>query len=145
MDVEDEILSPVRSRFSAKNKISLEDALEIEREVLKFLYLTDKKNKKYSCLSVIVDEYWHELIMHTEIYYNYCQKHFGRMIHHFPEEYSTPEKLNSARNSYSKFLGDYEFEFLTPPPLHIWPKPLNQDMPLGCKGCNGCAGPINEI
>lgn len=45
MDVEDEILSPVRSRFSAKNKISLEDALEIEREVLKFLYLTDKKIK----------------------------------------------------------------------------------------------------
>ena len=36
--------------------------------------------------SVVVDDLWHELIVHTRAYERYCREAFGRFLHHAPEE-----------------------------------------------------------
>lgn len=33
---------------------------------------------------LIVDQMWHNFICFTKLYQNYCETHFGRMIHHLP-------------------------------------------------------------
>lgn len=31
-----------------------------------------------------LDHLWHEMILHTEFYFDYCNKNFGRYLHHNP-------------------------------------------------------------
>lgn len=33
---------------------------------------------------LIIDKMWHNFICFTKIYQNYCETHFGKMIHHYP-------------------------------------------------------------
>jgi hypothetical protein len=33
---------------------------------------------------LIVDQMWHNFICFTKMYQNYCESHFGKMIHHLP-------------------------------------------------------------
>ncbi|QLG89185.1 hypothetical protein HQ393_13550 [Chitinibacter bivalviorum] len=46
--------------------------------------------------SRIVDDFWHEFILHTAVYQEFCQKALGRFIHHTPAE-STVESKSVRR------------------------------------------------
>lgn len=138
-------LDSIRLRFSTSKGIPLAETAELQKETLRYLYLTSKGKQMYSCLSSAVDEYWHELILHTQIYSEYCKDNYGGMIHHLPESYSNLQELTRAQKSYSEFLEDYQAEFSEQPPAHIWPRAFDPAMAVGCKGCNGCAGPIPAI
>jgi hypothetical protein len=43
-----------------------------------------------------VDEIWHEMIMFTRDYQNFCQAFVGQMIHHSPNEDKTPNPHGRA-------------------------------------------------
>jgi hypothetical protein len=46
--------------------------------------------------SVVVDDLWHELVLHTRDYADFCDAAFGRFLHHVPDPaMSTPA---AARN-----------------------------------------------
>ena len=34
--------------------------------------------------SLHIDLLWHNIILNTQIYYNYCYEHFNKIIHHYP-------------------------------------------------------------
>ncbi len=59
-------------------------------ECLKFLHLAGKVNQYSNTLrekftpSIIVDETWHCLILHTRSYHRFCQQFYGGFIHHNP-------------------------------------------------------------
>ncbi len=38
-----------------------------------------------------LDLLWHEMILNTEFYFDHCQKHFGRYLHHNPISEETAE------------------------------------------------------
>lgn len=44
------------------------------------------KKRMVSMPSQIVDDVWHEFILSTRIYDNFCAKAFGRFLHHTPAE-----------------------------------------------------------
>ncbi len=53
------------------------------KEVIKFLNLISGYQQKLTP-SLIVDLIWHELILFTECYTNFCQKYYSKYIHHHP-------------------------------------------------------------
>lgn len=49
-------------------------------------YIADVNHDKSLSPSKDVDEVWHTHILHTVDYADFCQLHFGRFIHHVPDE-----------------------------------------------------------
>jgi hypothetical protein len=45
--------------------------------------------------SQVVDDLWHEFILYTRAYEDFCQKAFGRFFHHTPAEALSPERRRS--------------------------------------------------
>lgn len=85
-------------------------------EVIKFIYLC-AVGKCGLTPSQIVDDAWHEFILFTELYDDFCQEWFQRKIHHLP---SDDTKENHER--YELTLACYTCCFGTPP-TSFWPSP----------------------
>jgi hypothetical protein len=45
--------------------------------------------------SQVVDDLWHELIVHTKAYRSFCQPAFGRFLHHSPAEVLKSEPVSN--------------------------------------------------
>lgn len=63
---------------------SPEESLFGLAEVVKFLALAAAEPKRACTPSRRVDLAWHEFILFTRTYFEFCQEHFGRYIHHDP-------------------------------------------------------------
>ena len=66
---------------------------ELFIEVLCFLYLIHLSKQKLSP-SVIVDLAWHEFILFTKLYNEFCHQNFKKFIHHSPSN-STNQNINN--------------------------------------------------
>ncbi|MEX2090715.1 MAG: hypothetical protein WD989_01110 [Candidatus Paceibacterota bacterium] len=75
----------VIGRFAKVNKVSREEAEEIFRELMKFLYVCSYIPAS-SPPSAIVDEMWHTFIMFTADYFQFCVDYVGRFLHHQPTD-----------------------------------------------------------
>ena len=80
-------------------------------ETVKFLNLIHTTNEKLSP-SLVVDLVWHEFILFTRYYQEFCMTHFNRFIHHTPSE-------NSEKNIYKKTIELY-IKHYGKPPEAIW-------------------------
>ena len=95
-------------------------------ELIKFLYLTAYYNTSLSP-SKRIDLMWHEFILFTHTYEQFCHFHFKRFIHHQPD-------IDTARNIrlYHKTKALYELNFGSAP-LFYWPKAES------CTSCGPCS------
>ncbi len=82
-------------------------------EVLKFLYLVASYNQKLAP-SYWVDMAWHEFILHTRLYEEFCLGTLGRFIHHTPDDNTSKNQSN-----YKQTLKLYILHFGKPPQV-IW-------------------------
>ncbi len=57
--------------------------VELLTEVLRYLNLTVYHEQRLTP-SLTVDYAWHEFILCTKLYMDFCQTHFGKYIHHHP-------------------------------------------------------------
>ena len=73
-------------------------------EVVRFLDLIHLSNSKLSP-SYVVDLAWHEFILFTKYYYTFCNKHYGRFIHHTPGKSTSPEIFKKTVKLYIKEYG----------------------------------------
>ncbi len=84
--------------FSWKNKISYQDSLDIHKRLEVFLI-----NASNSAVGLTptreIDEVWHNFILHTKFYDEYCQNNFGRFIHHNPRIPSSGFPSNLSCNT----------------------------------------------
>ena len=69
-------------RFASTKAISDSDALEIFSELERFL---DDACTVKRVPTKQIDDAWHEFILHTRDYADYCMRRFGKFIHHVPE------------------------------------------------------------
>ena len=81
-------------------------------ELLKFLNLIGTVNRRLSP-SQIIDTVWHEFILFTKQYIQFCEKHWGRVIHHEPSE-------SASTALYFQTLEEYE-ELYGKGPEKYWP------------------------
>lgn len=76
---------PLIDRMVDKHGWELTVAVQVFEDTKRFLYLCA------ACMtglplapSVSIDEVWHNFILFTEDYVQFCKSHFGRIIHHRP-------------------------------------------------------------
>lgn len=66
-------------------ELTLKDRQLVARALRQFFLVHLKSgHKQVSMPSQVVDELWHEFILYTKNYQTFCQKAFGRYMHHTP-------------------------------------------------------------
>jgi hypothetical protein len=66
-------------------ELTLKDRQLVARALRQFFLVYLKSgHKQVSMPSQVVDELWHEFILYTKNYQAFCQKAFGRYMHHTP-------------------------------------------------------------
>ena len=72
---------------AAHPQLSPRDAELVLRGLRQFFMAHLRSNRKFVAMpSRVVDTAWHEFILHTQGYQNWCKAAFGRLLHHSPAE-----------------------------------------------------------
>ncbi|QEC68739.1 hypothetical protein FRZ67_16030 [Panacibacter ginsenosidivorans] len=69
--------------YSKKKSIPFDLSLELHQKLEDFLTTAIEKGAPISPTKE-VDEVWHNLILNTKYYHEYCTQKFGKFIHHTP-------------------------------------------------------------
>ena len=79
---------------------------EILAEVLRFMQLVELSAERLTP-SYKVDLAWHEFILFTKLYADFCNRHFDRFIHHYPGENEADNKngFKKLHYHYNKYFG----------------------------------------
>jgi hypothetical protein len=83
----------IRSKLSQRYpQLSNESMQRVEQAMRQYFRIHQQAGRfSVAMPSKIVDEYWHEFILHTENYALFCEKALGRFIHHKPASASTDQ------------------------------------------------------
>lgn len=78
----------IRKKVAAKHPQLNDSQLDLVFDGLRdYFHICNKANRKMvSMPSQVVDDAWHELILFTRAYQQYCNKALGRYLHHTPAE-----------------------------------------------------------
>lgn len=84
-------------RFREQYPVSEREGEEIFRETKKWLWLLSVASPP-GRLSVtdpilVLDEMWHAFLMYTRDYEDFCQRYFGRFLHHAPTTHAETARL----------------------------------------------------
>ena len=97
-----------------KNHDYTDDDMKIlEQELKRYLSLPLTRNKgepSSGMYSRDVDNLWHTFILFTKEYSDFCQKHYGRYLHHVPRIENTKTEETKV-NRFQVFLDRYESLF----------------------------------
>ena len=72
-------------RLQKKLSLSQPEAVQLFEDTKRFLFLYDS-TKEPLPPPTVVDKGWHNFILYTKEYSEFCQKFFGRFIHHCPND-----------------------------------------------------------
>ncbi|MFK8111324.1 MAG: hypothetical protein AB8B91_03955 [Rubripirellula sp.] len=94
------------AKISAACSVEGEAVLALLTEVLRFMHLIADSDQPMSP-SQRVDLGWHEFILFTRRYAQFCDEHFQRMIHHSPggSAASNQRQFERTLESYRKRFG----------------------------------------
>lgn len=78
----------VLNRFRSKRpELSDEQRMKVQQGMRQYFEICQRARGKFiSMPSQVVDDLWHEFILFTRNYETFCQKAFGRYLHHTPAE-----------------------------------------------------------
>lgn len=67
--------------------LTKEQVAEVERGLREFFHICNFGGRKMVAMpSQVVDVAWHEFILHTRTYADFCRRGLGRFLHHTPAE-----------------------------------------------------------
>jgi hypothetical protein len=87
-----------------------EEADELFREVKRYLVLADlDQDCSWNMYSLRIDEVWHQFILFTRQYMEFCHRFFGRYIPHNPSnapkvEFARPVQKTTFEQFYARYL-----------------------------------------
>ncbi len=114
------------------NKLCAEDAF---RETLQYLWLSVKhtldreaepKNTDIPPRCIMlrsmreIDEMWHEFILFTRDYCNFCQHYFGEYLHHLPNIFDNMPVSREDETAEINKLLPYIYDHLGETTMRIW-------------------------
>jgi hypothetical protein len=77
--------------------LSLKDCQLVANGLRQFFLTHLKSGRQHvSMPSQVVDDLWHEFILHTKNYDAFCSRAFGRFLHHTPAVALTKDKQNNS-------------------------------------------------
>jgi hypothetical protein len=96
-----EVPSSVRQRFTFQHgDLTAGDVRTVEAAAQQWFRLAARHpGAKLSMPSVVVDELWHELVLHTREYAEFCEAAFGQFLHHEPESAMGPAAVAANRST----------------------------------------------
>lgn len=113
----------VKNKFMKENKIEEKDYVLVEKALKQFFAMfflashkKHTKNDNFLMTSKVVDELWHEFVLDTRSYHDFCNKTFGKYLHHAPAGTSSSSKEKEAlKHTYktSKVLKEYDLNFMS--------------------------------
>ena len=115
-------------KICSATNLDLKASKELLVEVIKFLDLIVISGQRLTP-SCLVDLAWHELILFTRSYKNFCEQTWGRFIHHHPggKKQENQKNFQKTLTLYTQHWGN--------PPAQFW---LNQDENQSIPGCGPC-------
>ena len=106
-------------------------------EAIKFLILSAENTTGQITPSTRVDLAWHEFILFTRTYLNFCEKYLGKIIHHEP---SSDHAANSQQ--YSLTLARYRERFGEPPADYWGGANVHSDQTQVSASCGNCEADV---
>ena len=96
-----EFPASVRQRFGWQHPELDADAIRMVEAATRqwFRLVARDPNAKLAMPSTVVDELWHELVLHTREYAAFCDAVFGRFLHHQPESAMSAEAAAANRTT----------------------------------------------
>lgn len=100
--------------YCRTKNITYEESLFLFQELKKLLwFLGQKKDGDMPFVILdsqqILDDYWHEFILYTKSYTDFCNNYFGRYIHHYP--YDVHESIENFVDK--NYKSEYKDEYLS--------------------------------
>lgn len=77
-------------RIAKETHLSYDEVKLLSLELVKFLIIKCTYQDEYILPSQLIDIAWHQFIIHTKLYSDFCQKNFHRYIHHRPLNNNPP-------------------------------------------------------
>ena len=97
-----------------------EEARALFLEVKRYLVLGEiDETTIWTMFSLRVDEAWHQFVLFTVEYTKFCDKYFGRYIHHSPANAPESAGRESPRATFAEFAQRYRTVFGTDLP-DVW-------------------------
>jgi hypothetical protein len=123
-------------RYEQELDLSSEEAAQLFVGVKQFLYICGFEREKgpWSPPEKI-DAGWHEFILFTRQYHEFCIEMFGRFIHHTPYSSSTPEEVR-GNSQKTREMAEALFG-----PLNLNEEHWGPSIKVGC---SACGGPCND-
>lgn len=87
----------------------VEEAIFECRRFLALVYLTEVKFGELGAISEPIDAVWHQFILFTRLYSEFCAKVFGGYVHHLPGTVRHPPAREAEQNvisTYQQYFGD---------------------------------------
>jgi hypothetical protein len=106
----------VLADYTLSAGLTAEEVARRARELVKYLFLCANTQSPL-VPSPAVDDIWHDFILHTRAYAEYCADSFGIFIHHLPSRTHNP----SLRDRYLQTIAALETHFGTLDE-YIWPR-----------------------
>jgi len=78
-------------RFSNMYDMSSDVVSDLFQETKKFIAIAVNPNVYINEDLLIIDEMWHNFILFTPVYAKFCERFFGRFVHHIPTSKKTRE------------------------------------------------------
>jgi hypothetical protein len=91
-------------KFCQEHGIPKSEAEQCFEETKKFLTLCATNQGINYSPSKVVDEMWHQFILHTRDYFEFCN-HLGGFIHHQPAAKRQPRSYEKTRRDLRKLFG----------------------------------------
>ena len=97
-----------------------EEAEALFAEVKRYLVIAAlDSDKSWHMYSLRIDECWHQFILFTKQYVEFCKLYFGRYVPHAPSNSPQSEVQPKARTTFREFNARYQELFQSPLP-EIW-------------------------
>ncbi|WP_437970590.1 hypothetical protein WMF04_15440 [Sorangium sp. So ce260] len=88
------------------------------RELARYLGLVESdRTRAYPMFSLRVDEAWHQFVLFTIEYADFCERFFGRFLHHAPA--NAPLTHTAPEATWDEFAAAYSALYGEPPP-EVW-------------------------
>lgn len=108
----------VPHRFKKLFDVTDEEANDIFNETKKWLWLCavtyelNKRGKIDFIVGIIqglpmIDQMWHNFILHTQAYEAFCQKYFGAFVHHVPTTKADDEYRKTSSEEHRANMTDF--------------------------------------
>ncbi|MFC1626216.1 glycine-rich domain-containing protein [Pseudomonadota bacterium] len=157
--MEDHDFSSVIYKYSVENKFDEETSRETLEEMKKWLAMCASNPNNDYVLFGEVDVMWHQFILFTKKYREFCDQVFGYFLDHVPGQDERIKKIiaseesdvlkakliNLKKDGYKSFMDDYKSTFNVDTLPYPWESIDDlKDRPscgCGCKGSCLCTGP----